>query len=198
MPDPRGPARCRVPGEPMGEVVIHPPVNRAFVTAEHPEGELGWLGDALGRDFMVVRFVDGWMRMYSEEGKRNEDWYGWKADVRAPFNGIVTFVSEPMETNSPGSHSGGKASGIVFQRNDGVFVAYGHTRSIQVAEGDEVRAGQVVGKVGNDGTSWHPHLHVGAFADDRPLQVRVDLEALGRMLRALGEATFYGLDLGAA
>ena len=53
--------------------------------------------------------------------------------------------------------------------------------------GDTVRAGQEVARIGNNGSSFHPHVHVGAFLGDLmsddavPLQIQMDLEAMGRV-----------------
>ncbi|WP_062107489.1 hypothetical protein [Bacillus niameyensis] len=56
-------------------VVIHPVFNQSYLTSEHPEGEVEYLGDAIGRDFMVAKFVNGFMKMYLNDGKKNEDWF---------------------------------------------------------------------------------------------------------------------------
>jgi len=34
--------------------------------------------------------------------------------------------------------------------------------------------GQVIAQVGNNGRSHHPHIHVGAYKDTEPLQIRFD------------------------
>ena len=84
----------------------------------------------------------------------------------------------------------GRSSAIGFQQLvDGeptdVHVAYVHVREVTVSQGDTVRAGDPVALIGNNGSSFHPHVHVGAFRDDMmsevavPLQVRMDLAALG-------------------
>ena len=160
---------------------------------EHPEEEMGWLGDAIGVDLMVVRFVDGWARSYAGDGRCNEDWFGWMHDVLAPCDGAVRHTQSSEAANAPGTHTEGQAGGIVFERDDGVSIAYGHVQSITVVEGQRVRAGDVVAKVGNDGNSWHPHLHVGAWSGSTPLQVSFDLAVRGRMLREQGETRCYGL-----
>ena len=54
------------------EVIIHPVFNQRFITLEHYDGEYQYLGDMLGRDCIIVRFIDGWLRMYANEGKENE------------------------------------------------------------------------------------------------------------------------------
>ena len=58
-----------------------------------------------------------------------------------------------------------------------------HVRSILVGEGDTVTAGQVVARVGNNGNADVPHVHVGAWRGDQPLQVRWDLRAMAGLRR---------------
>ena len=47
-------------------------------------------------------------------------------------------------------------------------------------------SGQVVAKVGNNGYSRHPHIHIGAWKGNEPLQIRFDLRAMGKQYRELG------------
>ena len=42
-------------------------------------------------------------------------------------------------------------------------------------EGDTVRAGQFVARVGNNGYGRSPHIHVGAWKGQTPYQIRWDL-----------------------
>ena len=50
---------------------------------------------------------------------------------------------------------------IVLDLGNRQFAYYGHLKpgSIQVKEGDHVRRGQVIGRIGNTGSSFGPHLH---------------------------------------
>jgi len=169
------------------EVVIHPVFHHAFSSSEHPVGQYQHIGDMLGRDCMVEKFKDGWMRLYEGDGSRNEDWYTWGADVLAPFDGMVVSVYINPVTNTPGSLTPGKASSIVFRREDGVHVTYCHVMDVCVSEGDSVRAGQIVAKAGNNGYSRIPHIHIGAWKENTPLQIRFDLVAMGEQFRLLGE-----------
>jgi len=169
------------------DVVIHPVFGHAFFCFEHPEGQLVGLGDALGVDCVIHRFADGWMRPYAGDGTSNEDWYGWGADVLAPFDGRVEEIYINPVTNTPGVIHPGRASMIRFAREDGVRVVYAHVMNVCVEVGDQVTAGQVVAQVGNNGYSRHPHIHIGAWKDDKPLQIRFDLRAMGKQYKELGE-----------
>lgn len=174
----------------IAEVVIHPVHNHAIASSEHPEGQYKHIGDALGRDVTIVKFVDGWMRPYAGEGRRNEDWYGWRADVLAPFDGVVESVYINPVENTPGVLNPGRAGSVVFCRDDGVNVCFAHVTDVHVGPGNRVKAGEVVAKVGNNGYSRHPHIHIGAWKGGVPLQIRFDLRAMGKQLQELGEAYY--------
>ncbi|RCW42433.1 M23 family metallopeptidase [Paenibacillus prosopidis] len=62
---------------------------------------------------------------------------------------------------------------------------------LSVKEGDNVKAGDIVAKVGNNGYSRHPHIHVGAWKGNIPLQIRFDLKSMGSQLKNLGEEMYY-------
>ena len=70
-------------------------------------------------------------------------------------------------------------------------VVYAHVRDVVVSIGDPVKAGDVVAKVGNNGYSRHPHIHIGAWKGDTPLQIRFDLNVMGRQLKELGEQGYF-------
>lgn len=114
------------------------------------------------------------MREYMADGESNDDWYGWNAPLLAPCDCVVTSVHRNPITNSPGIMGEGRASSIRFSRGDGLQVVYAHVREVRVSEGDDVKAGQVVARVGNNGFSRSPHVHIGAWIGDRPLQIRFD------------------------
>ncbi|TNJ63030.1 M23 family metallopeptidase [Paenibacillus hemerocallicola] len=160
------------------------------MSSEHPEGQLPYLRDALGRDCVAMKFVDGWTRAYAGDGKRNEDWFGWNTDVLAPFEGKVEDVYINPKTNEPGMIDHSRSSSIVFSREDGVKVVYAHVREVGVYIGDAVKAGDVVCRVGNNGYSRHPHIHVGAWRGKEPLQIRFDLRAMGEQLKQLGDEEY--------
>ena len=48
---------------------------------------------------------------------------------------------------------------LVLDHGAGVYTTYGHLDTQEVAEGAQVRAGQVVARVGTTGFSTGPHLH---------------------------------------
>ncbi|WP_051049855.1 M23 family metallopeptidase [Nafulsella turpanensis] len=171
---------------PIESVVIHPVYELPFKSNDHHYGQFkGALGDELGKDVMVVQYEGGpdkrFPLFYKNDGTSNEDWYGWNQKVLAPFSGKVIKVFVNEQVNQPGRKGNGRASSILFERSDGVKVVYGHVQDIKVKEGDWVEAGQHVAHVGNNGYAWMPHIHVGAWKGDKPLQIIFDLKALGKL-----------------
>jgi murein DD-endopeptidase MepM/ murein hydrolase activator NlpD len=169
----------------MGIVLLHPIVRVHFVCLDHSSGQLKALGDALASDCVVLSLAGGplgrWPVFYRNSGLKNEDWYGWRATVLAPFDGIVDSVHINITANEPGTLGRDRASVIVFRGADGTRVLYAHVQDIQVKPGDRVISGQPVAKVGNNGPAWFPHTHVGAWKANSPLQVRFDPIAMGKL-----------------
>lgn len=169
---------------PIEAVEIAPLFYQRFVCTEHVNGELSDLGDALGSDCLVVGGVgssNGFLRLYKTDGATNEDWYGWHVEVHAPFDGVVIEVASNRVTNTPGMPGQPPPGYIKFKRADGVVVVYAHLDDIRVHPGDHVKAGQVIALDGNNGSAKNPHVHVGAYRDKKPLQIRWDLAAEGRI-----------------
>ena len=159
-----------------GTALLHPPVDAAFSCTEHFSGQFKSVGDALGTDCVVTRLdeVDGrlWSRAYRGEGHENSDWFGWETELLAPCQCLIEKVHINPVVNSPGIMGSGRASSIVFLRVDGVRVLYAHVRDLQVKEGDKVEEGSVVARIGNNGFSRSPHVHVGAWKGENALQIR--------------------------
>ncbi len=182
-------------------IAVHPPVAARFQCSEHALGAEDHVPDALAADCVVVRRNGGpegnLLSLYTGDGTRNEDWHSWREPLLAPFAGIVIGIQINSESTVPGVRGEGRSSAIGSrQLVDGsptdVHVAYVHVREVIVSEGDTVQAGQPVARIGNNGSSFHPHVHVGAFRGDLmsedavPLQVRMDLEAMGRVRGTVG------------
>lgn len=182
--------------QPIEAAVVHPPVAARYQCSEHALGAEDHVPDALGADCLVVRRTGGpdgnLNSFYTGDGTRNEDWHGWREPLLAPCDGVVAIVSLNPVTTQPGVFGPGRSSAMLFRCGpdddpDPVQVALIHVREVVVAEGDRVQAGDVVARIGNNGRSFNPHVHVGAFrgelfSDDAvPLQIRFDLAAMGRL-----------------
>jgi murein DD-endopeptidase MepM/ murein hydrolase activator NlpD len=169
------------PATSIDSVVLHRLFREFYSSSEHFDGEESALGDALGADCLVQRIVTvpngKIVRAFQGDGSRNEDWYGWNAEVLAPFDAVIERVHHNGKTNLPGQFGTTPASSIVFLRKDGMRAMFAHVQNIRVGVGDQVRAGQVVALVGNNGFGSCPHIHVGAWKENRPFQIRWDLRS---------------------
>jgi Peptidase family M23 len=164
------------------EVTLAPLFYEPFACSEHPLGQLHGAGDALGTDCMIVGGAGdtgGFERMYRNDGRQNADWYGWHAEVHAPFDGVVKFIVLNPVANQPGTMGKPPASMIEFERADGVDVVYAHIAEPRVKVGEQVNAGEVIAIDSNNGVARNPHVHVGAYKGREPLQIRWDLRAMG-------------------
>ncbi|MGQ0541073.1 MAG: M23 family metallopeptidase [Blastocatellia bacterium] len=82
--------------------------------------------------------------------------------VVAPGSGIVTEAG----------WKGGYGNMIEIDHGNGLFTRYGHLSRIEVAAGDPLTRGQVIGNVGSTGRSTGPHLHYELRLGEKPINPR--------------------------
>lgn len=108
--------------------------------------------------------------------------YGWR---RSPFGGknrsfhngidIANASGTPIAAAGDGkvSFAGSKAAygrTVIIEHGSGFTSFYGHCSELLVKEGQEVKKGQIIARMGNTGNSTGPHLHFtvlkwGAYQD---------------------------------
>lgn len=76
--------------------------------------------------------------------------------IHAPAPGRVTLVAE---------YESGYGKIIEIDHGGGYATRYAHLSAFDVAVGDDVAAGQVIGRVGSSGLSTAPHLHLEVYQD---------------------------------
>ncbi|WP_295812277.1 peptidoglycan DD-metalloendopeptidase family protein [uncultured Apibacter sp.] len=69
--------------------------------------------------------------------------------IHATANGVVIFANV----------RGGYGNCIIIKHNFGYETLYGHLSKINVKEGQNVKAGDVIGQLGSTGRSTGPHVH---------------------------------------
>ena len=118
-------------------------------------------------DFLVRRDE----ATHAGEGTENEDYYCFDLPVVAPGDGVVVSVTNTVEDNAPGEMNPAQALGnhVVLDHGNGEYSFLAHFRrgSVLVEKGQEVRAGELLGRCGNSGNSSEPHLHY--HVQDAPL-----------------------------
>lgn len=109
--------------------------------------------------------------IFAGDGLRNEDHFAWGQPVLAPAPGKVLMVRSGLPDAEPGQppdlgllQSDPRlitGNTVVIGHGHGECSYFGHLQqnSIAVAEGDYVRRGQTIARVGNSGLSQGPHLH---------------------------------------
>ena len=123
------------------------------------------------------RFAIDWIRLKnskesSGDEQDNRSFFSYDQPVLAVGDAKVVSTRDGIPENIPGHFGKGKiavgisydtlyGNMIVLDLGERQYAHYGHLKpgSIQVKEGDHVRRGQVIGRIGNTGSSFGPHLH---------------------------------------
>ncbi|MDO5111187.1 MAG: M23 family metallopeptidase [Clostridia bacterium] len=117
-------------------------------------------------------------------GSENLDDYGiFSCDIAAPISGTVIGLENKEPDIIPNTDAFSSALGnYIFIEIDttGTYLILAHLQqdSISVKIGDHVKQGQVIGKVGNSGTTSEPHLHI-QHQRDNPLETAFPICAEG-------------------
>ncbi|NDU73888.1 peptidoglycan DD-metalloendopeptidase family protein [Actinomadura sp. DSM 109109] len=122
---------------------------------------------SFGRDVLapadgVVVQASGWQR---DHWSRNS----WPGVAYLLVEGMLFRQVLSLLTLSAGRFVVGNS--VTLDLGGGVYAVFAHLRrgSLRVAKGDRVRAGDVLGEVGNSGNSSEPHLHFHLMDRPRPL-----------------------------
>lgn len=79
--------------------------------------------------------------------------------VRAAANGKVVFAGI----------KNGYGKVVEIAHENGLKTLYAHLSKITAQNGQRVKTGQTIGKVGNSGLSTGPHLHFGLYKNNKPI-----------------------------
>ena len=128
-----------------------------------------------GTPRIAQRFATDWIllgpdgRAWKGDSSSNANWYGYNAELLAVGDGRVTAVKDGIVENVPLSPNravpinletvGGNH--VIIDLGGGNYAFYAHLipGTVAVKVGDQVKKGQLVGRLGNSGNSDAPHLH---------------------------------------
>jgi len=151
--------------------------------ASHSHHRLSWFPVA-GRPVVPQRYAIDWIQLGPNDRPFQGDpgvltnHFGYGADLIAVADATVVAVRDGYPDNPPLSRDGvptamDHATGnhILLELDPGHFALYAHLQpgSLRVAVGDHVRSGQLLGKLGNSGSSTVPHLHFHVVGANSPL-----------------------------
>ncbi|MBM0105943.1 M23 family metallopeptidase [Steroidobacter sp. S1-65] len=128
-----------------------------------------------GRARIPARFAIDWVKLGDDATRARGDvnsirnWHGYGAEVLAVADGVIAEAVDDMTEGATLSEATGplaleNASGnyVTLDLGGGRYAFYEHLQhgSIAVKRGDRVKSGQVLGRLGNSGSSSSgPHLH---------------------------------------
>ncbi len=124
--------------------------------------------------------LSGSYRLSSRYGKRSDPINGRRAfhsgndyaapygsDVRSAGDGVVIFAGL----------KGGYGKAVEIKHKNGIITRYAHMSAYLVRKGQNVRAGDLIGKVGSSGRSTGAHLHFEVRSTDKALDPNKFLQA---------------------
>lgn len=135
---------------------------------------VGWGGPSRSVNYHVVAPSQRWAYdlLMSEGGKtfrgagtKCADYFCYGRDVLAPAAGVVHAVSDgdpdmPIGVLGGGRRPDGNHVVLRVAAGEYLFLCHMQPGSIRVKPGENVVAGQPVGRVGNSGNTSEPHLHI--------------------------------------
>ncbi|MGL4369757.1 MAG: M23 family metallopeptidase, partial [Spirochaetota bacterium] len=111
-------------------------------------------------------------RFSSYFGRRNHpifrtDGFHNGLDIASPQGTPVGAASAGVVMNT--GWMGGYGKAVIIDHQNGYKTLYGHLSSIAVRQGQKVKPGNFVGRVGSTGWSTGPHLHFTVWHEGRPI-----------------------------
>ena len=110
-------------------------------------------------------------KSHGGDGTKNEDYLAFGESVFAPADGTVVEIVDGVPDNAPPQENPAVATGnhLVIDHGDAEYSLFCHMERglFTVKVGAHVKAGDLLGKVGNSGNSTEPHLHWQLWNDPR-------------------------------
>ena len=101
------------------------------------------------------------------DGKLRPNYYHRGLDLGSP-HGTPILASNDGQVIAAGKFIE-EGNMVMVDHGQGVISVYMHCSSMSLKEGDPVKKGQEVGKVGSTGVSTSPHVHFGIYIHGTPI-----------------------------
>ncbi len=88
-------------------------------------------------------------------------------DIASPYGTFIGAAREGVVVST--GWNGGYGKAVIIQHDNGYKTMYGHMSAIFAKQGERVKAGKVLGRVGSTGLSTGPHLHFTLWHNDKLL-----------------------------
>lgn len=160
-------------------VIVQPPLEGShWIAGDAPSNISGHRRSRMtvnGHSSIGQRFAVDWF-MINDNGvtcsgppDKNESYFAYGRNVFACADAKVAVVVDGLKENVPHNNSMAvvitqrtiPGNHVILDLGHGIYAAYAHMipGSIRFKPGQRVRAGQIIGKLGNSGNSEEPHLH---------------------------------------
>jgi hypothetical protein len=114
--------------------------------------------------YAVDFFIEKDGRTHTGDRSDLSAYYCWDQPLLAPATGTVVAAEDGHADQPIGQRDGDHPAGntVVIEIDTDVYVQLSHLRSgsVQVDVGQQVAAGDIIGRCGNSGFSTEPHLHM--------------------------------------
>jgi len=101
--------------------------------------------------------------LHRRKGRSLKDYHCYKLPVLAPADGLVVKVVDDVPDNPPGelNLTENWGNGVLLNHAPGLYSLLCHLSpgTLEVSEGQHVRAGDTLGRCGSSGRAPRPHLH---------------------------------------
>lgn len=138
-----------------------------------------------GRTRIAQRFAIDWIRLgpdgslFHGYAKSNDNFYGYGAEVLAVADARVSDLRDGVPDNVGVTARSSRVvtvdsavgNYLILDLGGGRFALYAHLQpgTLKVKLGDDVKAGQVLARLGNSGNSDAPHLHFQLTDGNSPM-----------------------------
>lgn len=110
----------------------------------------------------------------------NKDYFGFGAPIYSTCDGIVENIANNEKDKKPSNnYTIVNGNYVSIKDKYGRHHHFAHIKygSVKVKPGDSVKAGQIIGQLGNSGMTTTPHLHYGVYSKDWVVTLPVNFKS---------------------